>query len=79
MVMDEEQKLQRDLARHRDALRLTTDRRAVAALREAIEKILERLNRIKKSCMHQGGGKHQQPDDQRQPICTGHFSKEMDS
>jgi len=45
--MSEEQKLRRKLARHRAVLRLVSDRRAAAALRELIERTRDRLKQIK--------------------------------
>jgi CRP-like cAMP-binding protein len=72
--VSEEQKLQRELARHRDALRLTSDRRAVAALRERIAQMSERLNRIKKFRNQEGGGLQREQDDQR----TGLSAKNRD-
>ena len=45
--MCEEQKLRRDLERHRAVLRLMTDRRAVAALRELIQRTRDRLKQIR--------------------------------
>jgi hypothetical protein len=45
--MSEEQKLRRNLARHRAVLRLVSDRRAAAALRELIERTRDRLKQIK--------------------------------
>ena len=45
--MSEEQKLRRNLARHRAVLRLVSDRRAAAALRELIERTRARLKHIK--------------------------------
>jgi hypothetical protein len=45
--MSEEHKLRRNLARHRAVLRLMSDRKAVAALRELIERTRDRLRQIK--------------------------------
>src|SRR5215471_4692005 len=45
--MSEEQKLRRKLVRHRAVLRLVSDRRAAAALRELIERTRDRLKQIK--------------------------------
>jgi hypothetical protein len=45
--MSEEQKLRRNLARHRAVLRLVSDRRAAVALREVIEQTRARLKHIK--------------------------------
>jgi len=47
MDMTEEQKLRKNLARHRAVLRLTSDRKAVAALSELIERTRDRLRQIK--------------------------------
>jgi hypothetical protein len=45
--MSEEQKLRRDLARHRAVLQLVSDARAAAAFRELIERTRDRLKQIK--------------------------------
>ena len=45
--MCEKQKLRQDLERHRAVLRLMTDRRAVAALRELIQRTRDRLKQIR--------------------------------
>ena len=46
--MGEEYKLRQKLARHRAVLRLTNDRRAVAALHELIQRTRDRLRQIRK-------------------------------
>jgi hypothetical protein len=51
--MSEEQKLRRNLARHRAVLRLTSDSRAAAALRELIQRTREHLKQIRNQANRQ--------------------------
>jgi hypothetical protein len=45
-IMDERQTLKRDLERYRALLRVTTDKKAIAALRQLIRETLDRINTI---------------------------------